>query len=90
MWRVALQLLDACAPVVTKTTEAKMKFIILIFALSACQSISAHRFDNEQGDELTCHQAHVEHCGLALEGCGPHASVEFECLKNVKYIGPVE
>jgi hypothetical protein len=65
-----------------------MRYLLLTFLCASCQTVSTHRFDTEQGERLVCRQAHVQHCGLALEGCGEKASVIFECLKNVKYVGP--
>lgn len=65
-----------------------MKRLLFLLALTGCQTVSTHRFDMDNGERVICRQVHVEHCGLTLEGCGDEASVEFQCLKNVKYIGP--
>jgi len=65
-----------------------MKIVLFIFTLIGCTTVSNHRFETPQGERIICRQAHVDHCGLALEGCGDKGSVEFQCLKDVKYIGP--
>lgn len=64
-----------------------MRFVLL-FTLAGCTTVSTHRFDTEHGERLVCRGVHVKPCGLNLVGCGDKASVEFDCLKNVHYVGP--
>lgn len=62
---------------------------LLVVLLAGCRTVSQpEAFKMPTGERIECQQYEQKECGMTLRDCGPEHSVEFECLRNVDYIGP--